>query len=68
MAQLHVQHKHKTRWWLWILLAIIAIVVLFFLMGDDTAQDNTRSQNRQGVKINLILTTPTVGNSIKPNI
>jgi outer membrane protein OmpA-like peptidoglycan-associated protein len=40
MAELHVQPKNSRPWWLWLLLALVALGLIFFLMrGCDHKKD-----------------------------
>lgn len=42
MAELHVEPKKNKSWWLWLILAIVAIGLLFYFMrGSDRHDGNT---------------------------
>jgi outer membrane protein OmpA-like peptidoglycan-associated protein len=49
MAELHVQPKKASNWWIWLLLALIVIGVIYFLTRGSnttaTGQDSAKSQS-----------------------
>jgi outer membrane protein OmpA-like peptidoglycan-associated protein len=67
MAELHVQPKKASNWWIWLLLAIIAIGVIYFLSkrsnatatGQDSAQSQSAGDSSSGASGGVATTTPT---------
>jgi bacteriorhodopsin len=59
MAQLDVQPKKANPWWLWLLLAVIAIIILFFVVrGCNSGDTNALTMDANVVvkQINRTLT------------
>ncbi len=75
MAELHVQPKKASNWWIWLLLALLAIVVIFFLSKgcnktvDDTVNnklsDTSASASGTSESGSVGITTPTT--TTRPN-
>jgi|GEM_PF-1307716 len=40
MAELNVEPKKKSPWWIWLIVAIIVLGGLFFLIGGNNENDN----------------------------
>src|SRR3954453_5154888 len=47
MADLYVQPKRKTNWWIWLLLAIILIAVIYFLSKGRNKENSTVTNTTQ---------------------
>ncbi len=39
MAELKVEPKSSTPWWIWLIVALVIIVALFFIFGDNDEMD-----------------------------
>jgi hypothetical protein len=42
MAELNVEPKNKSPWWIWLIVALVIIVALFFVLGTDEHTRNDR--------------------------
>jgi uncharacterized membrane protein len=42
MAELNVEPKNKSPWWIWLIIALVIIVALFFVLGNDDNTHNDR--------------------------
>jgi hypothetical protein len=49
MAELNVEPKNKSPWWIWLIIALVIIVALFFVLGTD---EHTRN-DRENVNENM---------------
>ena len=41
MAQLEVEPKKKSNWWIWLLVIVIILLAWYFMSGDGTPMDTT---------------------------
>jgi len=63
MAHLEVKPKNKASWWLWLLLAIIALALILFLVkrnySDERVNESTldTTVNSTAVQGNILATT-----------
>ncbi len=61
MAELHVQPKKATNWWIWLLLAIIAIALIIFLSKGCNKTANGTADNSSDTSGAVAATTPATG-------
>lgn len=65
MAELHVQPKKTTNWWLWLIFAVVAIAVIFFLSKGcersvaDSNNTNAAESHSSDNTGSVATTTPT---------